>query len=264
MPPCLLREMPLISPYRRLGDRRRDAYNQSNVQKGRLSDEANQMIRVKTKNGAVAMAGVSLLLLSACAEPAHLKSQNPNARTQQGALIGGLVGAITGAAASDKKGKGAVIGGAIGALGGAAIGNALDKQAAELERDIANDNVSVTNTGDRLIVTMPQDILFAVDSSTVNSGLRGDLMTVADSLRSYPDTTVQVVGHTDNTGEAAYNQRLSERRANAVADVLMNGGVSFNRIQTYGRGEDQPIASNLTDEGRAQNRRVEIVILPNA
>ncbi|QYX57415.1 OmpA family protein [Roseovarius sp. SCSIO 43702] len=211
-----------------------------------------------------ALGCASILLLSACAEPAHLEGQNPNARTQQGALIGGMVGAITGAAASDKKAKGALIGGAIGALGGAAIGNALDKQAAELERDIANDNVTVTNTGDRLIVTMPQDILFAVDSFAVNSGLRGDLRTVANSLKSYPDTTVQVVGHTDNTGAADYNQRLSERRANAVADVLMEGGVSFNRIRTFGRGEDQPIASNLTAEGRAQNRRVEIVILPNA
>ena len=75
---------------------------------------------------------------------------------------------------------------------------------------------------------------------------------------------MQVVGHTDNTGSAAHNQALSERRANAVADVLMNGGVAFSRIQTYGRGEDQPLASNLTAEGRAQNRRVEIVILPNA
>ncbi|WP_339853821.1 OmpA family protein [Roseovarius nubinhibens] len=210
------------------------------------------------------MAGTSLLLVTACAEPAHLQGNDPNARAKQGALIGGVVGAITGAAASDKKGKGAVIGGAIGAIGGAAIGNALDKQAAELERDLNNDSVTVNNTGDRLIVTMPQDILFAIDSSTVNSGLRGDLLTVARSLQSYPDTTVQVVGHTDNTGSAAHNQALSERRANAVADVLMNGGVSFSRIQTYGRGEDQPLASNLTAEGRAQNRRVEIVILPNA
>ena len=89
-------------------------------------------------------------------------------------------------------------------------------------------------------------------------------MTVAQSLQQYPNSTVQVVGHTDNSGDAGYNQSLSERRANAVADVLMNGGVPFGRIQTYGRGEDQPVASNLTTEGKAQNRRVEIVILPTA
>ena len=118
--------------------------------------------------------------------------------------------------------------------------------------------------GDRLIVTMPQDILFAVDSATVNSSLRGDLLTVANSLREYPRSRVQVVGHTDNTGSAAYNQGLSERRANSVADVLTSGGVSYDRIQAFGRGEDQPVASNLTTEGRAQNRRVEIVILPTS
>ena len=221
---------------------------------------------ITAKKSIFCVASASLLVLGACSEPAHLEGSgtNPNARTQQGALIGGVLGALTGAAVSDKKGKGAVIGGAIGAVGGAAIGNALDKQAQELERDINNDNVTVTNTGDRLIVTLPQDILFAVDSAQVNSGLRSDLLTVADSLQSYPDTTVQIVGHTDNTGEAAYNQDLSERRANSVADVLMDGGVGFSRINTFGRGEDQPIASNLTEAGKAQNRRVEIVILPNA
>lgn len=209
--------------------------------------------------------GSALLLATACTSPAHLDGRtNPNQKAQQGALLGGLVGAVTGAAASDKKGKGAVIGGAIGALGGAAIGNALDKQEAELRRDLENDRVKVTNTGDRLIVTLPQDILFAVDSANVSSTLRGDLLTVSDSLQSYPGSTVQVVGHTDNSGAAAYNQSLSERRANSVADVLMNGGVASNRIRTFGRGEDQPIASNLTTAGKAQNRRVEIVILPNS
>nr|WP_309502876.1 OmpA family protein [uncultured Roseovarius sp.] len=212
------------------------------------------------------LAASSLALVSACSEPAYLEGSgtDPNRKAKQGALIGGVLGALTGAVASDKKGKGAVIGGAVGALGGAAIGNALDKQEAELRRDLDDDRVQITNTGDRLIVTLPQDILFDVDSARVNSSLRGDLLTVADSLQSYPNSTVQVVGHTDNTGEAAYNQALSERRANAVADVLMDGGVGFGRIQTYGRGEDQPIASNLTPDGRAQNRRVEIVILPSA
>ena len=210
------------------------------------------------------VAGAALMLTAACDGPQNLQgSGNGSSKTQQGALIGGLAGAITGAVASDKKGKGALIGGAIGALGGAAIGNALDKQEAELRRDLENDRVQINNTGDRLIVTLPQDILFSVDSAAVNRALRGDLLTVADSLKNYPGSSVQVVGHTDNSGAAAYNQDLSERRANSVADVLMQGGVGFNRIRTFGRGEDQPIASNLTAEGKAQNRRVEIVILPN-
>ncbi|MCZ4351799.1 OmpA family protein [Roseovarius aestuarii] len=220
---------------------------------------------IRAKKPIILVAGAALMLTAACEGPRNLEgSQSSPNKTGQGALIGGLVGGLVGAAASDKKGKGAVIGAAVGALGGAAIGNALDKQEAELRRDLENDRVQITNTGDRLIVTLPQDILFAVDSAVVNNALRGDLLTVADSLKSYPGSTVQVVGHTDNSGAAAYNQSLSERRANSVADVLMNGGVAFNRIQTYGRGEDQPIASNLTPEGKAQNRRVEIVILPNA
>ncbi len=209
------------------------------------------------------LAGASLLMATACTDPAMV-TNNPNQRTQQGALLGGLLGAGVGAVASDKKGKGAVIGGIAGAAAGAAIGYSLDKQAAELQQDIGNQDVTVTNTGDRLIVTLPHDILFASDSASVNSGLRSDLFKVADSLQKYPESNVQVVGHTDNTGSAAYNQDLSERRANAVADVLMNGGVGFDRIQTYGRGEDQPVGSNLTEEGKAQNRRVEIVILPTA
>ena len=205
-------------------------------------------------------AGASLLLATACTDVNTPAGENQ--RTTEGALLGGLIGAGLGAIASDKKGKGAVIGGIVGATAGAAIGYNLDKQAAELERDLSNGDIKVTNTGDRLIVTMPQDILFAVDSSTVNPGLRRDLLTVAGSLQSYPNSTVQVIGHTDNTGDAGYNQGLSERRANSVADVLMDGGVAFGRIQTYGRGEDQPVASNLSEAGRAQNRRVEIVILP--
>lgn len=207
-------------------------------------------------------AGASLLLATACTEVSTPAGENQ--RTTEGVLLGGLIGAGLGAIASDKKGKGAIIGGLVGATAGAAIGYNLDKQAAELERDLSNSDIRINNTGDRLIVTMPQEILFAVDSSTVNPALRRDLLTVADSLQSYPDSIVQVVGHTDNTGGSDYNQGLSERRANAVADVLMDGGVDFSRIETFGRGEDQPVASNLSEAGRAQNRRVEIVILPTA
>lgn len=220
---------------------------------------------IRAKKPILLMAGASLLMATACTDPGMIgNSDNPNKNTQQGALLGGLIGAGVGAVVSDKKGKGAIIGGIAGATIGGGIGYSLDKQAAELRNDLGNDDIQITNTGDRLIVTMPQDILFATDSAQVNSGLRGDLLKVADSLQTYPNSTVQVVGHTDNTGSFAHNQDLSERRANSVADVLMNGGVAFDRIQTFGRGEDQPIASNLTEEGKAQNRRVEIVILPNA
>lgn len=210
------------------------------------------------------LAGLSLLAAGACTNPAHLDGADPNQKAKQGALLGGIIGAGVGALVSDDKGKGAVIGGAVGAAGGAVYGNMLDRQEAELRQSLGNDAVTITNTGDRLIVTMPQDILFDVDSAAVRPGLRSDLQAVAQNLQNYPDSKVQIVGHTDNTGSAEHNQALSERRANAVADVLMEGGVAFARIETFGRGEDQPIASNLTDEGKAQNRRVEIVILPDA
>ncbi|KNX40139.1 putative lipoprotein YiaD precursor [Roseovarius tolerans] len=217
---------------------------------------------IRARNPILILSGASLLLVAACTDPAYVGGDDPRRKTKSGAVIGGLVGAATGAAVSDSKGKGALLGGAIGALGGAAIGNALDRQEAELRQQLDSD-VQITNTGDRLILTMPQDILFPVDSFNIRPDLRSDLFKVADSLQRYPDTTVQVVGHTDSDGDASYNQGLSERRANAVADVLMNGGVTFSRINAFGRGEDQPVASNLTAEGKAQNRRVEIVILPN-
>ncbi len=217
---------------------------------------------IQTRKPMLILSGASLLLATACTDPSAV-GDNPNKNTQQGALLGGLAGAGLGAIVADDTAKGAIIGGIAGAAVGGVIGYSLDKQAAELQRDIGHEDVAITNTGDRLIVTMPDDILFAVDSAVVNSSLRRDLLTVADSLQTYPNSTVQVIGHTDNTGEAYYNQDLSERRANSVADVLMSGGVAFQRIDAFGRGEDRPVASNLTEEGRAQNRRVEIVILPN-
>ena len=110
---------------------------------------------------------------------------------------------------------------------------------------------------------MAQDILFATGSATLRPDLNRDIRAVASSLQAYPDTTVQIVGHTDNVGEAGYNFDLSLRRAQAVTQVLASEGVTTGRMQAVGRGEDQPIASNLNAEGRQQNRRVEIVIIPN-
>lgn len=204
----------------------------------------------------------SALALSACTDPDYAGIDREN--TKNGAIIGGILGGAIGAITADDKKGGLVRGAAIGAGIGAIAGDILDKQEADLRRDLDNDNITITNTGDRLILNLPQSILFATDSFSVRSDLQRDLQTVAGNLMAYPDSTIQIIGHTDNEGDAAYNQRLSERRANAVADVLLNEGVPFGRIQTIGRGEDQPITSNLTPEGRAQNRRVEIVILPTA
>ncbi len=208
----------------------------------------------------LAVAGT--LTLTACVDPGAYPD-DPNARQRQGAIIGGLTGAVAGVAVSGDGDelKGAIIGGALGAGTGALIGADLDRQAAELRGSLSS-NISVTNTGEYLIVNMPQDVLFATDSASVRPDLRRDLNTVAASLMRYPNSRIEVIGHTDNTGSAAYNQDLSQRRAVSVAGVLRESGVPGNRIAAFGRGEDQPVASNLTPEGRSQNRRVEIIIRP--
>ncbi|MCB2094650.1 MAG: OmpA family protein [Rhodobacteraceae bacterium] len=204
------------------------------------------------------------LFLSACT-PVDTYSSDPNQRTREGALtgagIGALAGILSGRGGKDKLDR-AVVGAAIGGLAGGVIGNNLDKQAAELQAEINDGRVRIVNNGDELVVIMPEGILFATDSAAVQPSIQNDLYTVADNLNRYPNTRVEIVGHTDNTGSAAHNRDLSQRRADAVAAILRNGGVSGTRIAAYGRGEDQPVASNLTAEGRAQNRRVEIHIIP--
>lgn len=217
---------------------------------------------IRASKTALLIAGASLMTVTACTDPSYLGGTDPNQKAKEGAILGGVIGAMTGMMVSDDNKKGAIVGGIAGAALGGAIGTRLDQQEAELRQSLDN-RVSITNTGDRLIVTLPQDILFEVDSTYVAPALRDDLAAVAESLNRYPESTVQVLGHTDNTGSAEYNLDLSQRRAGAVSSILIDGGVSSYRVQTIGRGEDQPVSSNLTPEGRAQNRRVDIVILPN-
>ncbi|NEX47663.1 OmpA family protein [Pseudotabrizicola algicola] len=207
------------------------------------------------------LSAASLLALTACVDP-NAFPDNPNARAQQGAILGGLVGAAAGASSGEDRLGRAVLGGAVGAIAGGAIGATLDRQAAELRGSINNPNVTVTNNGQFLVVNLPQDLLFAVDSTALRPDLRADLASVAQSLIRYPNSRIEVIGHTDNTGSAAYNYDLSQRRAVAVSNVLTQNGVPFSRITNIGRGFDQPVASNATPQGRAQNRRVEIIIRP--
>jgi outer membrane protein OmpA-like peptidoglycan-associated protein len=211
----------------------------------------------------LALATAGLMTVTACADLRD--PNNPNRNAQQGALLGAGLGALIGMSggenADDRRSRaiaGAVIGGGLGAVGGAA----LDRQEAELREQMGG-QVGIVNTGSELIVTMPQDILFAVDSADLTGALRSDLRTLANSLNRYPDTTVSIIGHTDNTGSAEYNQDLSARRARAVSSVLVDAGVNPVRLRSIGRGEDAPIATNLTPEGRQLNRRVEIIITPN-
>jgi outer membrane protein OmpA-like peptidoglycan-associated protein len=202
--------------------------------------------------------GAAVLALAACAPDPH----NTQNRTLGGAVAGAAVGGILGAATGDGSGRRAVAGAVIGGTTGALLGQQLDRQAAELRRQLG-DNVNIRNTGQELILTLPQDLLFATDSATLRPDLQNDLRVISSNLVNFPRSDVIVVGHTDNTGTAAYNQNLSERRADSVAQVLRSQGVTSNRIQTQGRGLTQPVASNNTPAGRAQNRRVEIFIRPH-
>lgn len=209
------------------------------------------------------LAGASAFVLVGCTDPAHLNSGS--SKTTEGALLGGAIGGILGAAtAGSNTGRSAAIGVAAGALAGGLIGQQLEKQAADLESTLSNDDIQVINTGSELKVIMPQGILFASDSSSVNSAVLGDMGALSRNLQQYPDSTIQVIGHTDNTGSASHNQALSEQRAQSVASILTSNGVLSSRISSIGMGENQPVASNLNEEGKALNRRVEVVIKPNS
>ena len=186
-------------------------------------------------------------------------------RAQTGALAGAALGGILGATRDSDKNdqgrdaaRGAILGAAIGGIGGAI----LDRQQKSLQQSLNNPNIQVVNHGSYLSVTMPESTLFATDSAAVGAQGQNDLYTIARNLQQYPDSNIQVVGHTDSTGSAAYNQDLSERRARSVAGILTAGGVAQNRLSTAGRGASQPVASNETVAGRAQNRRVQILITP--
>ena len=176
-----------------------------------------------------------------------------------GALGGYLVGDLVGGR-GDRTEK--IVGAGIGAIAGGAVGAYMDKQERDLRRQTAGTGVEVIRQGDDLILRMPSGITFPVDSSTIQPQFRSTLDQVAQTLASYNQTYVDVLGHTDSTGSDAYNQALSERRAGAVADYLTSRGVARARMGIRGYGESAPIASNDSEMGRAQNRRVEIKVVP--
>lgn len=201
-------------------------------------------------------AALALLVLGAC---------DPNAtNTQRGMGAGALVGGIYGLAQDNNRStasnvaRGVAVGGVVGGLGGAI----LDEQQRALERSLQGTGSTVNNNGEFLTVTMPGAILFATDSATVSASGAQHIYAVGQNLQRYPNSMAQVVGHTDSTGSVAHNQDLSERRARTVAGLLVESGVQRNRVSYSGRGPHQPVATNATPEGRAQNRRVEIFIRP--
>jgi outer membrane protein OmpA-like peptidoglycan-associated protein len=205
--------------------------------------------------------------LTACTTVDPYTGQPVRNNTGTGAIAGALGGAalgyLTNTNRSEQGRKNALIGAGIGALAGAGVGNYMDRQQAELRRELAGSGVEVQRQGDNIVLQMPSDVTFGFDRSDIQPQFYGALDDVARSLNKYPQTLVDVVGHADSTGRADYNQNLSERRALSVADYLTGrGGVLRDRLYVEGRGSSQPIASNSTEEGRAKNRRVEIIVRP--
>jgi outer membrane protein OmpA-like peptidoglycan-associated protein len=177
-----------------------------------------------------------------------------------GAASGAVIGALTGSGKNRR--RNALIGAGIGAIAGGGVGYYMDVQEAKLRQQLENTGVSVTRRGNNIVLNMPGNVTFATNSPNLNASFYEALQNVALVLKEYPKTYVDVVGHTDSIGAAHYNQRLSEQRAGSVAGYLSSHGVLADRLLVAGRGESQPVASNDTPEGRAQNRRVTIEIAP--
>jgi len=209
-------------------------------------------LRIATLGLAIA---TSTLLFQSCAT---------TTKTQKGTVIGAATGGTLGAIIGKKAGNtavGAIIGGAIGGTAGALIGRKMDRQAEEIKQSIPN--AEVIREGEGIIVKFDSGILFDVNQYTLKTNARSNIENLATSLKNNPETTILIVGHTDATGSDAYNQKLSVRRAEAVRSYTIAQGIASSRLSTEGRGESEAISDNTTEEGRALNRRVEIVIVAN-
>ena len=178
-----------------------------------------------------------------------------------GAGAGALLGILTGDDSKDRR-KRALIGAGVGGLAGGAAGAYMDNQEAKLREQLQGTGVGVTRVGDEIILNMPGNVTFEVDSSDLKPQFFSVLDSVGLVLQEYDKTVIEVTGHTDSTGRAEYNQALSERRAAKVATYIANRGIDRQRILAFGRGQTQPIADNNTAAGRTQNRRVELTLSP--
>jgi len=211
------------------------------------------------------LAGVVFSTLSGCMTYDPYTGEKKVSDTTKGAGIGAAVGAVagllTGGNAAAHR-KNALIGAGIGALAGGAVGNYMDRQEAKLRHELACTGVSVTRMGDNITLNMPGNITFASGSAELNPSFYNVLNSVNIVLKEYEKTVVEVAGHTDSTGAAEYNQKLSESRANSVAQYLEGQGLRSDRVITVGAGETHPVATNDTQEGRAANRRVELTLTP--
>lgn len=209
----------------------------------------------------ISLCAAAVLGLAACASP-----DDPNRTTKTGAAAGAVLGAAIGGAAGGHL-RGAAIGAAAGALTGAAVGHYMDNQRHEMERQLAaeaaRNELRITEMpGGFLRVGVAADASFDFNSAQIRPQAEATYSKIASVVKTYDKTVIHVVGNTDSVGSDSYNQQLSQRRASAVANLLMAQGVPSDRLREEGRGKREPIASNDTDEGRSRNRRVDIVIKP--
>lgn len=209
----------------------------------------------------VTAALAALVLITGCTTVDPVTGERETNRTGTGAILGAIIGAGAGTLAGGDDRRNAMIGAGVGALAGAAIGNYMDRTYQNLRERLAGTGVGVERVSQSQIrLIFPADLTFDFNRDTVKSQFTGTLRDTGNVLRTYDQTTVDVIGHADSVGSDEYNMDLSQRRAGNVAQLIESGGVAHYRLLTTGRGESQPIASNSTDEGRARNRRVEVYI----
>jgi outer membrane protein OmpA-like peptidoglycan-associated protein len=202
-------------------------------------------------------------LLAGCATTTDPWSGEPRStRTGQGAAVGAGIGAVIGAISGGDRLKRVAIGAGVGALTGAAVGSYMDRNEAELRRQLAGSGVSVTRRGDEIILNMPGNVTFDFDSAALKPEFFEVLDSVALVLEEFDRTVLVIDGHSDSTGSRSYNLQLSDQRADTVGRFLVSRGISPARVATYGYGPDYPIAGNDTPQGRAMNRRVELTLMP--
>ncbi|WP_320201140.1 OmpA family protein [Agrobacterium sp. rho-13.3] len=211
----------------------------------------------------LAILALAATFLSACTTTDPYTGEQKVSNMAGGAGVGAVAGALGGLViGGGNKGRNALIGAGIGALAGGAIGGYMDNQEAELRQQLQGTGVSVTRRGDSIVLNMPSNITFATDQDQVIPPFYPTLDSVAIVLNKFNRTLIDINGHTDSTGSLAHNQALSERRAASVANYLGSRSIDQRRISTLGYGPSQPVASNATPDGRAQNRRVEVLISP--
>lgn len=212
---------------------------------------------------AVPLAAAALLIGCATTDPYGGQTQRSSTMTGAGvgAAVGAAAGALSGSGSTSRRDR-ALIGAAVGAAAGAGVGAYMDRQEQQLRESMRGTGVDVERRGDDIVLNMPSSVTFGFDSSDLTPSARNALNDVSSILTQYTDTRVNIAGHTDSTGDAGYNQRLSERRAESVGNYLAQNGVTRDRLRMTGYGASQPVASNATEDGRSQNRRVEITLTP--